>query len=127
MCVFWISRWRSAFPLAAHPISYFGVLSLSIPESNHSLKHAARTQGVKQVKKTDLNARYLFLSPPSIDVLEKRLRGRGTETEESLRKRLEQAEREMEFSKEKGVHDVVVVNDDLDRAYGEVEAWILGG
>ncbi len=60
-------------------------------------------------------------------MLEKRLRGRGTETEESLRKRLEQAVREMEFSKEKGVHDVVVVNDDLDRAYGEVEAWILGG
>ncbi len=60
-------------------------------------------------------------------MLEKRLRGRGTETEDNLRKRLEQAERELEFSKEEGVHDLVVVNDDLDRAYGAVEAWILGG
>ncbi|KAI9872418.1 MAG: hypothetical protein M1830_001639, partial [Pleopsidium flavum] len=56
-----------------------------------------------------------------------RLRGRGTETEESLQKRLKQAEREIEFSRVDGVHDMVVVNDDLDTAYREVEAWIVDG
>jgi len=82
---------------------------------------------VKQVKRTNLDARYLFLAPPSLAVLEQRLRGRGTETEESLQKRLKQAERELEFSRGDGVHDKVVVNEDLERAYREVEAWVLGG
>ncbi|KAL8693689.1 MAG: hypothetical protein Q9218_001546 [Villophora microphyllina] len=82
-------------------------------------------EGVKQVKKTDLNARFLFLSPPSVEELERRLRGRGTEDEESLKKRLEQAAKEMAFSKEAGVHDRVVVNDDLEKAYQEVQQWVV--
>lgn len=82
---------------------------------------------MKQVKRTDLGARYLFLAPPSLAALEQRLRGRGTETEESLQKRLKQAERELEYSRAEGVHDKVVVNDDLERAFREVEAWVLGG
>ncbi|KAL8827918.1 MAG: hypothetical protein Q9170_006817, partial [Blastenia crenularia] len=84
-------------------------------------------EGVKQVKHTDLHARFLFLSPPSVETLEQRLRGRGTEDEESLRKRLQQAEKEMEFSREEGVHDKVIVNDDLERAYQEVEEWVVDG
>ena len=82
-------------------------------------------QGVKQVKKADLGARFLFLSPPSLQVLEERLRGRGTDDEESVKERLEQAEKEMAFAKEEGVHDKIVVNDNLDRAYQEVEDWIV--
>ncbi|MCJ1377691.1 hypothetical protein MMC17_000787 [Xylographa soralifera] len=84
-------------------------------------------EGVKQVKRTDLHARFLFLSPPSLEVLEKRLRGRGTETEDSLQKRLTQAEAEMAYAKGEGVHDKVVVNDDLDRAYKELEEWVVDG
>ena len=79
------------------------------------------------MKKTDLSARFLFLSPPSIKILEERLRGRGTDDEESVRKRLQQAEKEMAFSKEEGAHDKVVVNDDLERAYREVEEWVVDG
>ena len=82
-------------------------------------------QGVKQVKKADLRARFLFLSPPSLQVLEERLRGRGTDDEESVKERLEQAVKEMAFAKEEGVHDKIVVNDNLDRAYQEVEDWIV--
>lgn len=84
-------------------------------------------EGVKQVKLTDLNARFLFLSPPSLEELEKRLRGRGTETEESLNKRLTQARNELEFSKQPGVHDKIVVNDELDKAYVELRDWIVDG
>jgi len=84
-------------------------------------------EGVKQVKKTDLGARFIFLSPPSLKILEARLRGRGTDDEESVKKRLEQADKEMAFSKEEGVHDKIVVNDDLDRAYREVEEWVVDG
>ena len=84
-------------------------------------------QGVKQVKKTDLHARFLFLSPPSLAILEQRLRGRGTDNEEAVQKRLKQAEAEMAFSREDGVHDKVVVNDNLDKAYKEVEEWVVNG
>ncbi|KKK24931.1 guanylate kinase [Aspergillus ochraceoroseus] len=84
-------------------------------------------KGVKQVKKTDLNARFLFLAPPSVEELERRLRGRGTETEESLQKRLAQARNELEFSKQPGAHDQIVVNDDLETAYQELKDFIVDG
>jgi guanylate kinase len=80
---------------------------------------------VKQLRKSHLEARYLFLSPPSYEELERRLRGRGTDKEADIVKRLEQAKVEMEYAKTPGVHDVIVVNDDLDKAYDEVEEFIL--
>uniref|UniRef100_A0A3Q2U561 Guanylate kinase 1b n=1 Tax=Fundulus heteroclitus TaxID=8078 RepID=A0A3Q2U561_FUNHE len=52
---------------------------------------------------------------------EKRLRDRQTETEESLQKRLEAARIDMELSKEAGVFDIVIVNDDLEKAYEELK------
>lgn len=75
------------------------------------------------MKTTELDARILLLSPPSLVVLEERLRGRGTENEESLQKRLTQANVEMAFAKEAG--EKIVLNDDLDRAYQEVEEWVV--
>ena len=84
-------------------------------------------EGVKQVKKTDLEARFVFLAPPSVAELERRLRGRGTETEESLQKRLKQAEKEMEYAEAEGNHDKVVVNEDLEKAYKELEEWVVDG
>ncbi len=85
------------------------------------------TKGVKQVKQTDLNARFLFLAPPSLEILEKRLRGRATENEEGLRRRLDQARREMEFSQTPGAHDRIVVNDDLETAYRELRDFVFDG
>ncbi|KAI9797826.1 MAG: hypothetical protein M1833_005329, partial [Piccolia ochrophora] len=82
-------------------------------------------EGVKQVHKTSLNARFLFLAPPSLEVLEQRLRGRGTETEESVAKRLEQARREMDFAETEGVHEKVVVNEDVERTWRAVEEWVF--
>ena len=76
--------------------------------------------------KTDLNARFLFLSPPSLEILEQRLRGRGTDNEDAIQKRLAQAEKEMAFAKE-GAHEKIIVNNELDKAYKEVEEWIVDG
>jgi len=83
-------------------------------------------EGVKQVKKTSLNAKFVFLKPPSIDELRKRLEGRGTETPESLQKRIDQAKKELEYAETPGAHDKIVVNDDLESAYSELEGYILG-
>lgn len=65
-------------------------------------------EGVKQIKASGMDARYVFVSPPSEEELEKRLRGRGTEKEESVLKRLKQAKLELDFSKTPGVHDLIV-------------------
>lgn len=50
-------------------------------------------------------------------VLRARLQNRGTETDASLQKRLATALKEIQFAKEPNVHDLVIINDDLDRAY----------
>lgn len=87
-------------------------------------------EGVKQIKAHPTfkkSARFLFLSPPSLEVLEQRLRGRQTDSEDAVLKRLAQARKEMEFAKTPGVHDKIVVNDDLDKAYAEVKEWVLQG
>jgi guanylate kinase len=60
-----------------------------------------------------------------MEVLEKRLRGRGTEKEESIQKRLAQAKNELEYSKTPGVHDLIIVNDDLEKAYTELEEFVF--
>ncbi|XP_053721790.1 guanylate kinase 1b isoform X2 [Synchiropus splendidus] len=78
-------------------------------------------QGVRRIKETDLNPIYISIQPPSMEILEKRLRDRQTETEESLQKRLEAARIDMELSNEPGVFDVVIINDDLERAYEELK------
>lgn len=82
-------------------------------------------QGVKQIKNSHIEARYVFIAPPSMDVLEKRLRGRGTEKEESIQKRLAQARNELEYSETPGAHDMIIVNDDLEKAYSELEAFVF--
>merc|ERR1712001_307420 len=76
-------------------------------------------QGVIQIKETNLNPLYVFIHPPSVEDLEKRLRGRGTETEESLQKRLSAAKVEMEYGTLENFNKVVV-NDDIDKVEEEL-------
>lgn len=82
------------------------------------------TQGVKQIKASGIDARYVFIKPPSFEALEQRLRGRGTETEEAVSKRLAQAKVELEYADTPGVHNIIIVNDDLDKAYKELEEYV---
>ncbi|KAJ5909156.1 guanylate kinase [Penicillium taxi] len=99
----------------------------TVAEKNRICILDIEMEGVKQMKQTQLNARYLFLAPPSVEELERRLRGRGTETEDSLSKRLAQARNELEYSRQPGAHDKIVVNDDLEKAYAELRDWIVDG
>lgn len=76
-------------------------------------------QGVKNLKNNlNFDANYILILPPSLEKLEQRLRQRGTETEESINKRLEHARKDMEAVKmDPKLFDHVVINDDLDTAY----------
>ena len=78
-------------------------------------------QGMHKVKKMFPDMLTLFVTPPSIAELEKRLRGRGTETEEVIRKRLARAAEEA-----KGMvdYEYLVVNDDLQECVEEIHSIV---
>ncbi|XP_032528887.2 guanylate kinase isoform X1 [Danaus plexippus] len=81
-------------------------------------------EGVKQIKQTDLDPLLVFVMPPSIEQLEKRLRARNTEQEDALKKRLETASREILYGQEPGNFHIIIVNDNLDKAYSELHDFV---
>ncbi len=78
-------------------------------------------QGAAQIRQAVPHALLIFLIPPSFEDLEARLRSRGTEDDERIRRRLQTAQWELQQA---GWFDHVVVNDDVDRAADEVAAII---
>ena len=78
-------------------------------------------QGGFQIKEQIPGAHLVFIEPPSIEELERRLRGRGTEDEASILKRMENALVEIS---QKNEYDVQFVNDDLDVCTDELVAFI---
>ncbi|UJB33693.1 guanylate kinase [Chromobacterium sp. Beijing] len=70
-------------------------------------------QGAEQVRKAFPEAIGIFIAPPSIEELERRLRGRATDSEEVIRRRLASARAEIDKIAE---YDYIVVNDDFERA-----------
>jgi guanylate kinase len=76
-------------------------------------------QGGRSVKRLLPDAVLILVAPPSLDALRERLRGRGTEREEAIEKRLAAAFRELEEWRH---YDYVLVNDRLERAVNEVRA-----
>ncbi len=78
-------------------------------------------EGVKSIRKTDLNPLFICISPPNYETLEKRLRARQTDTDSDIEKRLKEAKESMKFSKEPGAYDHIVLNDKLDVAYKDLK------
>lgn len=78
-------------------------------------------QGGLNVRKVYPDVVLVFIEPPSIEELERRLRGRGTEDESSIELRLANANHEMELA---SLYDVRIVNDDLERATDELVSTI---
>ena len=79
-------------------------------------------QGAKQVKNSYKNAVYIFILPPSMEILKRRLMKRKTEPKKALTLRLEKAKDEILSYKE---YDYVIINDKIDNAYREFESIIL--
>jgi guanylate kinase len=68
----------------------------------------------------------LFISPPSLTALRDRLQNRGTEVETAIQKRLSTALSEIQYAKEPNAHDLVIINDDLEKAYELFKRVALG-
>ncbi len=73
--------------------------------------------GADQIRKKNLDAVFVFVLPPSMDVLERRLKERGLDSPEEIEKRLNEAKREIEQSK---YYDYKIVNKDLEKAVNEL-------
>lgn len=81
-------------------------------------------QGALQVKEVFPQGLFVFIQPPSRQELERRLRGRGTDSDEAIAKRLGNALGELRQS---GKFDYLIVNDDLDTAADELRAIYVAG
>ena len=78
-------------------------------------------QGALKVMETFKDGVFIFIAPPSIEDLEKRLRKRGTETEESLRRRIEDAKWELQNIDK---FEYLIINRDLDEAIYDLDSII---
>ena len=100
--------------------NYYGSPKAPVEENLKNGKNVfleIEVQGFEQVRELYPDCLSIFLLPPSIEVLEQRLRGRGTEKEEVIQDRLNTALREISRSNE---YKYNVVNDDIDRAVEKI-------
>jgi guanylate kinase len=84
--------------------------------------------GVKSIKKLidRVPSRFVFLKTADLTTLESRLRQRGTETEESLQRRLIIAKEEIAYAESvPDTHDRIIINDDVNEAYQQLENFIF--
>jgi len=81
-------------------------------------------QGVRSIKESGLPANFIFIAPPSLQVLEDRLRGRGTEDETSLLRRIGNASKEIDFGLADGNFDFIVTNGELADAVYNLESLV---
>mmetsp|Transcript_9843 Transcript_9843/g.11221 ORF Transcript_9843/g.11221 Transcript_9843/m.11221 type:complete len:261 (-) Transcript_9843:1524-2306(-) len=82
-------------------------------------------QGAAAVKKSDLAPRVVFIAPPSLGDLEKRLRHRGTESQEEIEVRMQNAKNEIDWLDTPENTDCKIVNDDLEQAYERLKGQLM--
>lgn len=103
----------------AHAANYYGTPRAQAEEK---LEHGSvlldiEPNGARQVKEAAPEALLVFIMPPSVEELERRLRGRGDTSQEQIAMRMERAAWEME---QRSWYDHVVVNDDAERCADEI-------
>lgn len=105
--------------------TFYGTLNMEIERIWKLGKHVVFDLdvigGLRLKKKFEDQALSIFVQPPSLMELEKRLRGRGTDTEDKLKERIAKADKELVFSKD---FDMILHNDSLEQACEEAEQII---
>lgn len=105
---------------AQYGSNYYGTLREDVLrriENGKTVILVIEVQGAENVKKLYPDALSVFIMPPSMEVLEKRLRARQTDSEDAILKRLKIAENEIEKSQN---YDYIIVNDVLETAVDEL-------
>lgn len=104
---------------------YYGTLRPWLEEQLENGKHVflvIDTQGAVQLKTKKQEAKYIFVSPPSIEELERRLRARKTEPQSVIDKRLDWAKHEISMKK---IYDYLIINDNLLVAYQILRSIVI--
>lgn len=105
--------------------TFYGTLNIEIERIWNSGKHVVFDLdvigGLRLKKKFGDQALSIFVQPPSLVELEKRLRGRGTDSEEKLKERIAKADKELIFAKD---FDVILHNDSLEQACVEADSLV---
>lgn len=108
-----------------YPGSFYGTLHSEVEriwgKGNHVIFDVDVIGGLNIKKQYSDNSLAIFIMPPSVEELKNRLAGRGTETPESLEKRISKAEYELGFSDQ---FDKQIVNDDLQTAIDQTRKAI---
>lgn len=100
--------------------NYYGTSFESIREASKNGKICILEidlKGCESIDKSEFDAKYIFIAPPSHEELENRLRQRNSETEENLLQRLEVAKEEIEAAYKGNLFDHIIVNDNLEETY----------
>lgn len=109
---------------ATYNNNYYGTLKSKIDEKlNNKTDVFAEIEvnGAKNIKKIYPESVLIYILPPSLKELEERLRGRNTEDEETIRKRMDITKEEI---KQIEVYDYAVINDDLEKTIEEIKRII---
>lgn len=103
----------------AHAANYYGTPRAQAEEKREhgTVLLDIEPAGAKQVREREPDAVLIFIMPPSVEELERRLRGRGDTPEEQIQMRMERAVWEMD---QRAWYDYVVVNDDPERCADEI-------
>lgn len=102
----------------------YGTLEAPIAEhleAGHHVILEIEVQGAAQIRELRPDAVFVFIAPPSLEILRERLAGRGTEAADVIEKRIAQAEYEMTLTKR---YDYCVVNDKLEDAIADFKAIV---
>jgi guanylate kinase len=94
---------------------------LEAAENGHNILIEVDVNGADQIRAKLPQAISIFIMPPSVEVLRKRLSGRGTETEDIIQKRMDSALLEMKRADD---YNFTVINDDIETAVNEIIAII---
>ena len=103
---------------------YYGTSRKNVERIHREGHHAVLdidTQGAMRIKGISRGAVFIFITPPSLEALEQRLRDRHSETDLSFARRMAQAEHEMSFRDQ---YDYVIANDQVDAALKELRAIV---
>ena len=102
--------------------SFYGTLKSEIEriwkKGNHIIFDMDVQGGLNLKRQYGLKALAIFIMPPSVELLEKRLKYRDTESAESIKKRLDKAEEEIKTAE---LFDKIIINDNLEKAFKEAE------
>ncbi|XP_055355205.1 guanylate kinase-like [Paramacrobiotus metropolitanus] len=97
---------------------------LSVLETGKLCLLQLNMQGLKNLKKLDLNPVCIWIDTPNLEELEERITERGAESEAELEERLAAAKEEKAYGRTPGLFDFLIVNDNFDVAYDELKQLI---